>query len=101
MPKAPPPACATPPSCMRWAHPSASSSSPPTRRTGPMTGVERFSAALALVLAAWPAAADTPAPWFGLADLRQPGTARVYALQGRAEATPARLHYLPLAPSAG
>lgn len=65
-----------------------------------MTAIDRFSAALALALATLPAAAHTPAPWFGLADLRQTGAARVHALDGRAAATPARLHYLPLAPPA-
>ena len=57
-----------------------------------MTAIDRFSAALALALATLPAAAHTPAPWFGLADLRQTGAARVHALDGRAAATPARLH---------
>ena len=68
-----------------------------------MTGTDRIArlaAVLALVLATLPAAADAPAPWFGLADLRQPAAARVYPLDGRAAATPARLQYLPLAPPA-
>jgi hypothetical protein len=63
-------------------------------------GFIRLGTAFTLVLAALSATADAPARslWLGLADLRQPSAARVYPLDARPAATPARLHYLPLAP---
>jgi hypothetical protein len=60
----------------------------------------RLGTAFMLALAALPAMADAPAhpAWLGLADLRQPSASRVYPLDANPDPTPARLHYIPLAP---
>ena len=60
--------------------------------------IARLGTALALALASWPATAATP--WLGLADLDPSSTSRVYPLNANPAATPARLHYVPLAPPA-
>ena len=62
----------------------------------PTHPIARLGAAIALVLAPWAAAAETP--WLGLANLAPSGASRVYPLEAKPAATPARLHYLPLAP---
>ena len=56
----------------------------------------RLGAALALGLASCAAMAEMP--WLGLADLNPASRSRVYPLQAKPAATPARLHYVPLAP---
>jgi hypothetical protein len=66
--------------------------------------IARLGTALALALApltapfAAPSDAAANIPWLGWADLRQPSAAaRVYPLQAQG-VTPARLHFVPLAP---